>query len=170
MDRETLIALLEQDEELRKVIEDIIKEWITDNLIINIDTHQERVMESIPQNIVAAVNKLAESREQIDLVNHIESDVIPTTQNSYGRYMNAIATLSDGTKGYDLIVALALIKAGANRQGVLSAINVNHGQLFQEREYERYWKYCCTISMVGRHMGCHRNSRLFDGSNLRWIY
>ena len=38
MDRETLIALLEQDEELRKVIEDIIKEWITDNLIINIDT------------------------------------------------------------------------------------------------------------------------------------
>ena len=39
MNRETLIALLEQDEELRKVIEDIIKEWITDNLIINIDTH-----------------------------------------------------------------------------------------------------------------------------------
>lgn len=39
MDRETLIALLEQDEELRKVIEDLIKEWITDNLIINIDTH-----------------------------------------------------------------------------------------------------------------------------------
>ena len=39
MDREILIALLEQDEELRKVIEDIIKEWITDNLIINIDTH-----------------------------------------------------------------------------------------------------------------------------------
>ena len=87
-------------------------------------------MESIPQNIVDAVNKLAESRELIDLVNHIESDVIPTTQNSYGRYMNAIATLSDGTKGYDLIVALALIKAGANRQGVMSAISVNHGQLF----------------------------------------
>jgi len=39
MNRETLIALLEQDEELRKVIEDLIKEWITDNLIINIDTH-----------------------------------------------------------------------------------------------------------------------------------
>mgnify|MGYP003133127497 CR=1 FL=1 len=39
MDRETLIALLEQDEELRKVIEDLIKEWITENLIINIDTH-----------------------------------------------------------------------------------------------------------------------------------
>ena len=39
MDRETLIALLERDEELRKVIEDLIKEWITENLIINIDTH-----------------------------------------------------------------------------------------------------------------------------------
>ena len=39
MDRETLIALLEQDEELKKVIEDLIKEWITENLIINIDTH-----------------------------------------------------------------------------------------------------------------------------------
>ena len=44
MNRETLIALLEQDEELRKVIEDLIKEWITDILIINIDTHQERAM------------------------------------------------------------------------------------------------------------------------------
>tara|TARA_R100000306_G_C4332112_1_gene120780 strand:+ start:234 stop:353 length:120 start_codon:yes stop_codon:yes gene_type:complete len=39
MDRETLIALLERDEELRKVIEDLIKEWIIENLIINIDTH-----------------------------------------------------------------------------------------------------------------------------------
>jgi len=39
MDRDTLIALLEQDDELRKVIEDLIKEWITENLIINIDTH-----------------------------------------------------------------------------------------------------------------------------------
>ena len=87
-------------------------------------------MESIPQNVVDTVNELAETKELIDLVNHIESDIIPPTQNSYGRYMNAIATLSDGTKGYDLIVALALIKAGANRQGVMSAINVNHGQLF----------------------------------------
>lgn len=87
-------------------------------------------MESIPQNVVDVVNELAETKAVIDLVNHIESDIIPTTQNSYGRYMNAIATLSDGTKGYDLIVALALIKAGANRQGVMSAISVNHGQLF----------------------------------------
>ena len=87
-------------------------------------------MESIPQNVVDTVNELAETKELIDLVNHIESDIIPPTQNSYGRYMDAIATLSDGTKGYDLIVALALIKAGANRQGVMSAINVNHGQLF----------------------------------------
>jgi hypothetical protein len=39
MDRDTLIALLEQDDELRKVIEDLIKEWVTENLIINIDTH-----------------------------------------------------------------------------------------------------------------------------------
>lgn len=127
-------------------------------------------MESIPQYVVDAVNELSETKELIDLVNHIESDIIPPTQNSYGRYMDAIATLSDGTKGYDLIVALALIKAGANRQGVMSAINVNHGQLFQEREYERYWKHCCTISLVRRHMGCHCNTQLFDGSNLRWIY
>ena len=87
-------------------------------------------MESIPQYVVDAVNELSETKELIDLVNHIESDIIPPTQNSYGRYMDAIATLSDGTKGYDLIVALALIKAGANRQGVMSAINAQHGQLF----------------------------------------
>ena len=87
-------------------------------------------MESIPQNVVDAVNELAETIELTDLVNHIESDIIPTTQNSYGRYMDAIATLSDGSKGYDLIIALALIKAGANRQGVMSAINAQHGQLF----------------------------------------
>ena len=87
-------------------------------------------MESIPQNVVDAVNELAETKELTDLVNHIESDIIPTTQNSYGRYMDAIATLSDGSKGYDLIIALALIKAGANRQGVMSAINAQHGQLF----------------------------------------
>ena len=87
-------------------------------------------MESIPQNVVDTINELAETKELIDLVNHIESDIIPTTQNSYGRYMDAIATLSDGSKGYDLIIALALIKAGANRQGVMSAINAQHGQLF----------------------------------------
>ena len=87
-------------------------------------------MESIPQYVVDAVNELSETKELIDLVNHIESDIIPPTQNSYGRYMDAIATLSDGTKGYDLIVALALIKAGANRQGVMAAINAQHGQLF----------------------------------------
>mgnify|MGYP003153757765 CR=1 FL=1 len=44
--------------------------------------------------------------------------------------MDAIATLSDGTKGYESFTVLALIKAGANRQGVMSAINAQHGQLF----------------------------------------
>jgi hypothetical protein len=87
-------------------------------------------MEIIPQYVVDAVNELSKTKELIDLVNHIESDIIPTTQNSYERYMNAISTLSDGSKGYDLIVALALVKAGANRQGVMSAIDAHHGPSF----------------------------------------
>ena len=87
-------------------------------------------MESIPQDIIDAMEALANDPATIELVKHIESDPIPTTQNNYDRYWKAIAFLSDGQKGMDMLVGLALIKAGANRQGVLSSINANHGQLF----------------------------------------
>tara|TARA_R100000687_G_scaffold62222_1_gene50257 strand:- start:472 stop:735 length:264 start_codon:yes stop_codon:yes gene_type:complete len=87
-------------------------------------------MESIPQDIIDAMEALANDPATIELVKHIESDPTPITQNNYDRYWKAIAFLSDGQKGMDMLVGLALIKAGANRQGVMAAINAQHGQLF----------------------------------------
>ena len=87
-------------------------------------------MESIPQDIIDAMEALANDPATIELVKHIESDPTPITQNNYDRYWKAIAFLSDGQKGMDMLVGLALIKAGANRQGVMSAITAQHGQLF----------------------------------------
>jgi inactivated superfamily I helicase len=87
-------------------------------------------MESIPQDIIDAMEALANDPATIELVKHIESDPTPITQNNYDRYWKAIAFLSDGQKGMDMLVGLALIKAGANRQGVMSAIDAHHGPSF----------------------------------------
>ena len=47
-----------------------------------------------------------------------------TTQNHYGRYMSLLSSLSHGDARMSKIIALALIKAGANRQGVASALQL----------------------------------------------
>ena len=54
------------------------------------------------------------------VVEKIESG-IKTTQNNYGRYMALLSQLGAGDKNKSGIMALALIKAGANRNGVGSA-------------------------------------------------
>jgi len=41
-----------------------------------------------------------------------------TTQNHYGRYGAVLSTAGGGNRRYAEIIALALIKAGANEQGV----------------------------------------------------
>ena len=49
---------------------------------------------------------------------------IKTTQNNYGRYGGLIAQLSKGDKGVANIIALALIKAGANSLGVNNGLKL----------------------------------------------
>lgn len=57
-------------------------------------------------------------------VSDIEAS-IKTTQNHYGRYMSLIGQLATGNKTTANFIALALIEAGANRQGVTDALRVS---------------------------------------------
>jgi hypothetical protein len=64
------------------------------------------------------IDSLAE--DLASFVEHIEAKP-ETTQNHYGDYGVALNSLSGGSKGKASIIALALVKAGANRDGVLNA-------------------------------------------------
>ena len=56
-------------------------------------------------------------------VKRIEASAM-TTQNHYGNYGSVLTTASGGNKDYAKLIALALIKAGANANGVRSALTV----------------------------------------------
>ena len=58
-----------------------------------------------------------------DIVADIEAEKYKTTQNNYGRYLPLIALGKDKTSMK--IIAFALIKAGANNNGVNSALNLS---------------------------------------------
>ena len=74
------------------------------------------------------------NEKQIQLINDLANDFKPvvreiesgikTTQNNYGRYGGLIAQLSKGDKGVANIIALALIKAGANSLGVNNGLKL----------------------------------------------
>lgn len=49
---------------------------------------------------------------------------VPTTKNHYDRYMNILSLLGRSNDGQVLIVAMALIKAGANSNGVIAALRI----------------------------------------------
>jgi hypothetical protein len=49
---------------------------------------------------------------------------IKTTQNHYGRYMSLLSLMGDGKPDLMKILGVALIKAGANRGGVNSAMKI----------------------------------------------
>ncbi len=59
-----------------------------------------------------------------ELVQDTESSS-KTTKNHYGKYMSILSQLSHGDKRTGEIVALALIKAGANQQGVKNALRLS---------------------------------------------
>jgi hypothetical protein len=67
----------------------------------------------------------------LDVANDLRGTVkdiensIKTTQNHYGRYMSLIGQLAKGDKTTGNFIALALIEAGANRQGVTAALRVS---------------------------------------------
>ena len=74
------------------------------------------------EKLDAAVKDLAGDFK--DLVAEIEASV-KLTQNHYGRYMSVIGRVAQGNRQTGQIVALALVKAGANRAGVASARQVS---------------------------------------------
>jgi hypothetical protein len=57
----------------------------------------------------------------LDTVKAIESG-IKTTKNNYGRYGQILSSLSKGNRQHAEIYALAMLEAGANRQGVMDAL------------------------------------------------
>lgn len=72
---------------------------------------------------------------QLDaLVNDLATDFKPqvtkieasikTTQNHYGRYMALLSQISKGDKHLAMVFSLAMVKAGANREGIKSALQI----------------------------------------------
>ena len=49
---------------------------------------------------------------------------IPTTKNHYGRYMELLCQMAKGDKNLAMVFSLAMIKAGANREGIKSALKI----------------------------------------------
>lgn len=76
------------------------------------------------EKLNALINGLAEDCKPA--VAQIEAG-IKTTKDNYGPYMNLISMLSKGDAKVANLISLALIKAGANTNGVASAMRVLHG-------------------------------------------
>ncbi len=68
------------------------------------------------------IDNIAETLK--DAVADIEATKFPTTQNNYGTYM-ALFSQSCDDVGQARILAMALIRAGANKQGVNAALKVS---------------------------------------------
>ncbi len=68
------------------------------------------------------INDMAETLK--DAVASIEATSFPTTKNNYGTYMALMSQFCDD-KGQAKILAVALIKAGANKEGVRAALKVS---------------------------------------------
>jgi len=82
-------------------------------------------LENLDAKVVKVVEILAKDFKPI--VDEIENTKIKTTQNNYGKYMGFIQKMSHNDKATMVIVGLALIKAGANYNGVKSAWDALRG-------------------------------------------
>ena len=76
----------------------------------------------ITNSLAALIDDLANDLEPIVAV--IEAGP-KTTQNHYGRYMSVIAGTAHGDRATGRVIAMALIKAGANQAGVNSAFGLS---------------------------------------------
>ena len=67
-----------------------------------------------------------------DLAEDLRNDVarieesVPTTKDHYGAYMLLISNME--TDNMQMLVAIALMKAGANQDGVRAALNISLGK------------------------------------------
>lgn len=80
---------------------------------------------ALTPKIEAAIDDLAADFKKI--VEGIERST-PTTQNHYGRYLELMIRMGCNDSVTRLIIAKALIRAGANRQGVRDAIRGGWGE------------------------------------------
>ena len=76
----------------------------------------------ISDALTALIDDLAGDLKE--LVTEIEASP-KTTQNHYGRYMSVIAESAQGDRAAGRVIAMALIKAGANQPGVSSAFSLS---------------------------------------------
>lgn len=81
--------------------------------------HESTASASTQQKLSTIVADMA--AELQPAVASIESS-LATTKDHYGDYMHALSRLSNGSAFQAQVAALALIQAGANRNGVLSAL------------------------------------------------
>jgi hypothetical protein len=82
-------------------------------------------IENLPARVVEIVTDLAKDFKP--LVDKIENTKIKTTQNNFAKYARVISRMSHDDKAMMVIVGLALIKAGANYNGVKSAWDTLRG-------------------------------------------
>ena len=82
---------------------------------------QEQEEKTPDSKLDSLINDLAVDLKPI--VHDIEHG-IKTTQNNYGRYMNILSQYGSNDRNKTHVIALALIKAGANRSGVASALKI----------------------------------------------
>lgn len=77
--------------------------------------------------------------EQDNLINELAADLKPmvskieagikTTQNNYGRYGGLLAQLAHGNKLNAKVIGIALVRAGANAQGVADGLKMSFGDI-----------------------------------------
>jgi len=90
-----------------------------------VDTSRSADVSSQRAKLAQLIDDLA--RDFAEPVSDIESRYA-TTKNHYGNYMNFITKMSGGNATNSKIIAMALIRAGANRDGVASAMRVLFGR------------------------------------------
>ena len=82
----------------------------------------EKWFKSLPTSGAELIERTV--NELSSVVDKIENEKFPTTQNHYGDYMGIIQRLGE-TKNQRATIAVCLILAGANEQGVISAFKLS---------------------------------------------
>lgn len=77
-------------------------------------------------NINTMVNEICE--EVRPLVVNIERNHYPTTRNNYGEYLSFLSRIKG--KALQQLTSIALIRAGASKQGVGAAIKIMFPEVF----------------------------------------
>jgi len=78
--------------------------------------------------VLAAAGALAADPDFKGMIDGIESNPLPTTQNNYGAYMALMGRLDGGNRMIRLIMVRACLMAGGNRAGVMAAFKILSGR------------------------------------------